>query len=238
MGVVGRVLPPSWSETRAEGSGRPRFRQGEAGSGWKNKRRRGALPCLQISFNHADASYCSGSPTHSFPPLCALSKLPTPSSPPNFTRWFSSSKRKSPSLAVRRLPSPSSFSEDALLTLSGEFRRSLSTLLTILCSSTPPSEVRVGRRIARCTSLDSGTTVLADRYVLLSLSPFHPFLIRFSRGQLFFPWRFKHRRHSLESLLEPLEAEKMGDARLADRVGYWMKPATTQRAEEDARPVR
>lgn len=55
--------------------------------------------------------------------------------------------------------------------------------------------------------------------------------------QLFFPWRFKHRRHSLESLLEPLEAEKMGDARLADRVGYWMKPATKARAEEDARPV-
>ncbi|GAA5861183.1 hypothetical protein JCM8547_008511 [Rhodosporidiobolus lusitaniae] len=51
-----------------------------------------------------------------------------------------------------------------------------------------------------------------------------------------FPF-FRSARRSLESVLDPIEAEKMGDARLADRVGYWMKPANQKRAEEDARPI-
>ncbi|GAA6055997.1 hypothetical protein JCM3770_002134 [Rhodotorula araucariae] len=54
--------------------------------------------------------------------------------------------------------------------------------------------------------------------------PFPPFFMRSSR-------------RSLESLLDPLEAERMGDARLASRVGYWMKPASKQAQEEDLRPI-
>ncbi|GAA5892045.1 hypothetical protein JCM6882_005675 [Rhodosporidiobolus microsporus] len=44
-------------------------------------------------------------------------------------------------------------------------------------------------------------------------------------------------RRSLESVLDPVEAEKMGDSRLADRVGYWYKPPSAKRLEEDARPI-
>ncbi|GAA6006703.1 hypothetical protein JCM10207_005026 [Rhodosporidiobolus poonsookiae] len=44
-------------------------------------------------------------------------------------------------------------------------------------------------------------------------------------------------RSSLESLHDPIEAEKMRDPRLAQRVGYWFKPATGKAKEEDERPI-
>ncbi|BGP12517.1 hypothetical protein JCM10213v2_000434 [Rhodosporidiobolus nylandii] len=59
-----------------------------------------------------------------------------------------------------------------------------------------------------------------------------------SRRSLSFPpWTFGSSRRSLESILDPLEAEKMGDARLAERMGYWYKPARADRLEEDAKPL-
>ncbi|BGP36481.1 hypothetical protein JCM10450v2_000381 [Rhodotorula kratochvilovae] len=51
------------------------------------------------------------------------------------------------------------------------------------------------------------------------------------------PFYMRSARRSLESLLDPVEAERMGDARLASRVGYWMKPAGKKAQEEDLRPV-
>ncbi|GAA5842988.1 hypothetical protein JCM11251_007306 [Rhodosporidiobolus azoricus] len=54
---------------------------------------------------------------------------------------------------------------------------------------------------------------------------------------LFPPFFHRPSRRSLESVLDPLEAEKMGDSRLADKVGYWYKPASQKRLEEDARPI-
>lgn len=45
-------------------------------------------------------------------------------------------------------------------------------------------------------------------------------------------------RRALESHLDPLEASRMGDARLAGRVGYWMRPASKRAQEEDLKPVR
>ncbi|GAA6032051.1 hypothetical protein JCM8097_003405 [Rhodosporidiobolus ruineniae] len=48
---------------------------------------------------------------------------------------------------------------------------------------------------------------------------------------------FRTSRRSLESVLDPLEAEKMGDPRLAERVGYYYKPPSSKRLEEDAKPI-
>lgn len=42
---------------------------------------------------------------------------------------------------------------------------------------------------------------------------------------------------SLEAALDPAEAAQMGDGKLAERVGYWYKPASRQMQEDDARPV-
>ncbi|GAA5969090.1 hypothetical protein JCM11641_007464 [Rhodosporidiobolus odoratus] len=53
----------------------------------------------------------------------------------------------------------------------------------------------------------------------------------------FLPRFLRSSRRSLESVLDPVEAEKMGDARLAEKVGYWYKPARQDRLEEDARPL-
>ncbi|TNY23217.1 Proteophosphoglycan ppg4 [Rhodotorula diobovata] len=44
-------------------------------------------------------------------------------------------------------------------------------------------------------------------------------------------------RRALESHLDPLEASRMGDARLAGRVGYWMRPASKRAQEEDLKPI-
>lgn len=43
---------------------------------------------------------------------------------------------------------------------------------------------------------------------------------------------------SLEAALDPAEAARMGDAKLAERVGYWYKPASAKMQEDDAKPVR
>ncbi|GAA5864944.1 hypothetical protein JCM1840_005687 [Sporobolomyces johnsonii] len=42
---------------------------------------------------------------------------------------------------------------------------------------------------------------------------------------------------SLESLLDPVESAKMGEATLSRRVGYWMKPASQKAQEEDLKPI-
>ncbi|KWU46885.1 hypothetical protein RHOSPDRAFT_31706 [Rhodotorula sp. JG-1b] len=42
---------------------------------------------------------------------------------------------------------------------------------------------------------------------------------------------------SLEAALDPAEAARMGDPRLAARVGYWYKPASQQAQEDDAKPL-
>lgn len=54
----------------------------------------------------------------------------------------------------------------------------------------------------------------------------------------FTPFFMRSSRRLLESVLDPLEASRMGDARLAERVGYWMKPASKKAQEEDLKPVR
>ncbi|GJN92227.1 hypothetical protein Rhopal_005257-T1 [Rhodotorula paludigena] len=54
--------------------------------------------------------------------------------------------------------------------------------------------------------------------------PFPPFFMRSSR-------------RSLERLLDPLEASRMGSPLLASRVGYWMKPASARAQEDDAKPL-
>ncbi|GAA5972032.1 hypothetical protein JCM21900_001394 [Sporobolomyces salmonicolor] len=42
---------------------------------------------------------------------------------------------------------------------------------------------------------------------------------------------------SLESLLDPVESAKMGEASLSRRIGYWMKPASQKAQEEDLKPI-
>ena len=64
-------------------------------------------------------------------------------------------------------------------------------------------------------------------------------LARFSLNQWPFPLRFmRASTKSLEAALDPAEATRMGDPRLAARVGYWYKPASQQAQEDDAKPVR
>ncbi|BGO92753.1 hypothetical protein NBRC10512_007872 [Rhodotorula toruloides] len=53
----------------------------------------------------------------------------------------------------------------------------------------------------------------------------------------FTPFFMRSSRRLLESVLDPLEASRMGDARLAERVGYWMKPASKKAQEEDLKPL-
>ncbi|KPV78226.1 uncharacterized protein RHOBADRAFT_50720 [Rhodotorula graminis WP1] len=53
-----------------------------------------------------------------------------------------------------------------------------------------------------------------------------------------FPLGFmRSSRRALEKHLDPLEASRMGNAALASRVGYWMKPASKQAQEEDLKPI-
>ncbi|GAA5888139.1 hypothetical protein JCM3774_002815, partial [Rhodotorula dairenensis] len=58
------------------------------------------------------------------------------------------------------------------------------------------------------------------------------------KGTWPFPLRFmRASTASLESALDPAEAARMGDARLAARVGYWYKPASRQAQEDDFKPL-
>ncbi|GAA5981309.1 hypothetical protein JCM10908_004062 [Rhodotorula pacifica] len=53
-----------------------------------------------------------------------------------------------------------------------------------------------------------------------------------------FPLRFiRASTTSLEAALDPNEAARMGDPKLAARVGYWYKPASRQAQEDDAKPL-
>ena len=89
----------------------------------------------------------------------------------------------------------------------------------------------------------SGTVSFFSFFSLAS-PPHHHHRRGFAHTSLFsqqwpFPLRLmRASTKSLEAALDPAEAARMGDPRLAARVGYWYKPASQQAQEDDAKPVR